>query len=121
MVTRSDVKDDPIVKFKQVIRIVKKEDGKEEDCSYAYAFRESGLIDLYWNYNLTSSPEGKLNLFLETLITLRKSSAKFTYRYISGRRTDIFEFLLKKELYRVGPGYRQRHRSYKAISYSSQQ
>ena len=78
VVTRSDVKGDPIVKFKQVIRVVKKEDGKEEDYSYAYAFRESGLIDLYWNYNLTSSPEGNLNIEL-----------KFTVRYVSGRRADI--------------------------------
>ena len=104
------MREDPVVKFKQVIRVIKKEDGKEEDCSYAYAIRQSGLIDLYWNYTLTSSPEGNLNIELN-----------FTVRYVPRCRSDLCELLLEKVLHRVRPRDWERRRSHQITSYPSQQ
>jgi hypothetical protein len=55
-VRRDDVRNDPIIKFKQIVGL--------NEIAYGCALRQSGKVDLYWNYTLTNSPDGNLFHFL---------------------------------------------------------
>ena len=50
-----ETRNDPIVKFAQVI--------DNEEFQYGIALRKSGLADFYWNCTLISSSEGKIVQF----------------------------------------------------------
>ncbi|CDW78106.1 wd-40 repeat protein [Stylonychia lemnae] len=74
VVKRNDVRDDPIIKFKHVIQ--------KNEIQFGIALRQSGSVDLYWNFTLTNSPEER---FQDIEINFK---ALFIKRFTSERDKD---------------------------------
>jgi len=53
-VVKREVRGDPIQKIVQVI--------KENDFQFGLALRSSGKVDIYWNFTLNQTPDGKINI-----------------------------------------------------------